>query len=155
MFAAYCKQSDLTSFEETHRNDSHNSLLPTPHPHSDQVFRITPSDEKKVHMLKKILGNMKVGFFCLSFFLLSLTRVCSEVSDNRSSGVWLSVAVRTLPVWMIVFLALCFLFSALEGKKAFVLDGCEPEKPRRKQRNHFSRGEKKQFISFRGQFAKS
>ncbi|XP_075906397.1 carboxypeptidase A6 isoform X1 [Nelusetta ayraudi] len=29
----------------------------------DQVFRITPSDEKKVHMLKKILGNMKVDFW--------------------------------------------------------------------------------------------
>lgn len=81
------------------------SLLLTP---SDQVFRITPSDEKKVHMLKKILGNMKVGLFCLSFLSM---RVCSKVSDSRSSGVWLSVTVRTLPVWMIVFLALCFLSS--------------------------------------------
>lgn len=36
----------------------HPQLPPYP---SDQVFRITPSDEKKVLMLKKILGNMKVG----------------------------------------------------------------------------------------------
>lgn len=54
------------------------------------------------------------GRFLMLFILLIdewLQRGFSNL-DDRSSGVWLSVTVRTFPVWMIVFLALCFLFSA-------------------------------------------
>lgn len=92
------KHSDLTSCQSCslktelhchknppgHFHHSDDSLLFFFLQHSDQVFRITPSDEKKVHMLKKILGNMKVGFLCSSFFLLMSG--CSEVSAIRTTG---------------------------------------------------------------------